>query len=127
MYDVSIKFNFFFLSLDAVVQPTLFPLAQCEPDSDGLITYACVATGFFPASATFQWTKNGQNVLDFVQYPSAKNESETKYSKVSQIKVNINDMGSQQDIRCKVQLLNESTEQTLPVIGSSSIFFMKIF
>ncbi|KAL2101402.1 hypothetical protein ACEWY4_003163 [Coilia grayii] len=95
--------------------PTLFPLAQCGIGSDGLVTYACLATGFFPGSATFQWTRNNEILQDFVQYSSVKKEAENKYSKVSQVTVNINDTGANQNIRCSVQHLNDTEERTLPV------------
>ena len=108
---------FLVLSIAPQVEPTLFPLAQCEPGSDGFVTYACIATGFFPESATFRWDKNGENVLDVVQYPPVKKENENKYSRISQINVNSTGMGSQQDISCTVEHLGKPTTKSLPVPG----------
>ncbi|KAG5279648.1 hypothetical protein AALO_G00080080 [Alosa alosa] len=106
------------VSNGAVAAPTVFPLAQCEPGSDGSMIYACMATDFFPESATFHWTKNGQNVLDAVQYPAVKQKTGDKYSKVSQINVNITGM-DKQEIKCTVETIRSNNQSvTLPVKAS---------
>ncbi|XP_075993097.1 uncharacterized protein LOC142987986 isoform X1 [Genypterus blacodes] len=64
--------------------PTVFPLMPCRSGSESTVTLGCFATGFSPSALTFQWTQNGNNLPDFVQYPSVqKNNFFTGVSKIT--------------------------------------------
>lgn len=65
---------------------SLFGLVQCGSESNGVLTFGCMARGFSPAdSLSFKWTDSkGQPVKDFVQYPAVtQNGDNTKISHIN--------------------------------------------
>lgn len=78
--------------------PVVFPLTQCDSVTGNTVTLGCLATSFSPPSLTYTWTKDGNAITDFIQYPPVlKNDV---YSGVSQLKVSRDDWERNHTYKC---------------------------
>ncbi|XP_051905843.1 uncharacterized protein LOC127590362 [Hippocampus zosterae] len=91
------------------IKPTLFPLMQCG--SGATLSLGCLATGFTPSPLTFTWSKDGNALTDFIQYPSVENNN--LYTGVSQIQVRKVDWDNKAEYRCVAENSNANVELTI--------------
>ncbi|XP_077411709.1 uncharacterized protein ighd [Vanacampus margaritifer] len=92
------------------IRPTVFPLMQCG--SGAILSLGCLATGFTPSPLTFTWSKDGNALTDFVQYPSVENNN--LFTGVSQIQVTKADW----DNRAKFQCVAKHSSADVEVVMS---------
>ncbi|XP_049323674.1 Ig heavy chain Mem5-like [Astyanax mexicanus] len=64
-----------------------FIVSQCGPPTDGLLTFGCVTSGFFPESLEMEWTLGSGSKSSEVQFPAMKSQSNS-FTAVSQVQIN---------------------------------------
>ncbi|KAF7649451.1 hypothetical protein LDENG_00141150 [Lucifuga dentata] len=78
--------------------PTVFPLTQCDSGTGDTVTVGCLATNFTPSPVTFKWSNNGNDLTDFIQYPSV--QTGNYFTGVSQIQVKRADWNTNSTFKC---------------------------
>uniref|UniRef100_A0A672YIX2 Ig-like domain-containing protein n=1 Tax=Sphaeramia orbicularis TaxID=375764 RepID=A0A672YIX2_9TELE len=108
-----------------VTRPTVFPLQPCDmQDGTGMISYACLATGFTPSALTYTWTVNDRPFADSIQYPPVlKNNF---YTGVSQIQVRRQDWNNTQLYKCRVEHQGENREVIIKPAGKMNLIHISL-
>uniref|UniRef100_A0A672YJ40 Ig-like domain-containing protein n=1 Tax=Sphaeramia orbicularis TaxID=375764 RepID=A0A672YJ40_9TELE len=108
-----------------VTRPTVFPLQPCDmQDGTGMISYACLATGFTPSALTYTWTVNDSPFADSIQYPPVlKNNF---YTGVSQIQVRRQDWNNTQLYKCRVEHQGENREVIIKPAGKMNLIHISL-
>uniref|UniRef100_A0A672YIQ5 Ig-like domain-containing protein n=1 Tax=Sphaeramia orbicularis TaxID=375764 RepID=A0A672YIQ5_9TELE len=104
---------------------SLFPLQPCDmQDGTGMISYACLATGFTPSALTYTWTVNDRPFADSIQYPPVlKNNF---YTGVSQIQVRRQDWNNTQLYKCRVEHQGENREVIIKPAGKMNLIHISL-
>ncbi|XP_057717635.1 immunoglobulin mu heavy chain isoform X2 [Corythoichthys intestinalis] len=99
------------------IKPTVFPLMQCG--SGATFSIGCLATGFTPSPLTFTWSKDGNALTDFIQYPSVANNN--LYTGVSQIQVKREDWDNRAKFQCVAKHSTEDVEAMITKKEESTV------
>ncbi|XP_073350105.1 immunoglobulin heavy constant mu [Pagrus major] len=100
------------VSSEQPAAPSLFPLVQCQAESDTTITVGCLALDFFPSHLEFKWAGTNGNSLTSEQYPSVKKNN--KYTKVSVMKLSKSDWDAKQSFNCSAGSKIVTLKKTSP-------------